>query len=178
MESEKNSGLDFSVALRIVGVIVLVFGASIVIKVVDTAWKLFDDSDSIILPLSEKVETNAALNEFVNRALNSTNKFPLNFSDSEVSPSNLQEQNSVREQGPTTSKESTTKKLNLSYFFAWFLVLTLVGIVARIGIMLITVGGNIAGESYWRKNTGKLLRSLVSEIKASNRKEKLEKALT
>lgn len=165
-----TSGFNFNIITRIVGIGLVFLGISIAYKVVTTAWDLFDDSSRIILPLSQEIEVNTAVNQFIGSVTSSSNKF---FRSHTNHNSQLaQQDNTLSLSGSvdaTTPVEqlaiSTTKSLNLAYFIAWGIVLILLGLISKIAVSLIAVGGNLASDHFQRKQITSLVKTLAAEIK-------------
>lgn len=148
-------------AVRLVGIAILLAGLAVGFKVIAVAWDLFDNQSKVVT-LAQTMEQHCGINGFVRTYVGTL--LPTDGT-APARPSGAV---------PALSPEAAAKLsqslqgVDLVYFFAWAITITLLSTIARIASWAIAEGGRLALTADPSKEQIKeLVRELIAESRPS-----------
>jgi hypothetical protein len=167
-----SSTPSFSLIIRYIGIGVMLFGIFIAWQVVQRAWALLETSTSIVVPFSNEIEAQTGMNRFMTTFAKPTLTSLKNI-QAATAPRSLNPTSAINPSAAAPITAPTPSSLDalpegevrVSYFAAWTLIILLLGIILRISIALISVGGRLANETAQRQEVANLLKIFIAEAK-------------
>lgn len=133
-----------------VGIAILAFGLTVSYRVVTTAWKILEDQQEIV-SFAERIETASHVNGAFNSLLETLRK--------KIDELPTATAGAVDPKKAATAQadalQSGMQKLNSAYFAAWAITLTVLALVARIGLWMAYEGGRLTLAALRRDNKEK-----------------------
>lgn len=152
MDNATSSTTDFlSVIVRLLGVVMLLIGLFIGIKVIFEAWDLYKHPQSIER-FADAIEQGSHLDKMLA-------KFTSSSKDS---------QNEATAQQSLQKLETTTDSLRISYFIAWIVALFLLMIISSLAFSAIKTGGQLA---LYDLQVKRFARQLMAEARKTHEQD-------
>jgi Na+/proline symporter len=124
-ESNTNDILGFIV--RLLGLVILVIGLTVALKVIIEAWDLYKQPQNIER-FAKAIEQGSGLDSLINN----------------IAKPNNGSINTLNESFNSSPKPSEQNKLRLTYFVAWILVVLLLLVIGGLAMSAIKTGGQLA----------------------------------
>lgn len=125
--SDSNTNDILGIIVRLLGLVILVIGLTVALKVIIEAWELYKEPQNIER-FATAIEQGSGLDSLINNFAKKSES-----SGSEVTNSQLK--------SPTQSPQQS---LRLTYFVAWIIVVLLLMVIGGLGMSAIRTGGQLA----------------------------------
>ena len=160
-ETAAGSTQTLSNAVRVIGLAILLAGVAVGFKVIVVAWELFENQSKVV-SLAQSMEQQCGINGFLRTYVGT-------LLPSDTQPAPARPANTVGSSIPPEVAAKLTQSLqgvDVVYFFAWAMTVTLLSVIARIASWAVIEGGRLAMSGDPGKDQVKeLVRELIAETR-------------